>query len=438
MRFHLIPREVTSRSATIGVAGLGIEGADPRAVVRVRGVAHPIAGWKKKRGVHHQQTLVEGLSAGTRYAVDLLVDGAVVATSSLTTLPAALPRPGDDPFTIFLGSCFCGRQDKTGDVERAYATLPPGASPAVHVWCGDQVYLDSPWHRFARPHSTSELEALFLDNYDVTWGDGRGSGALGGILSKAANYFTSDDHEFWNNAPNRGAYVTNSWTEAGRKTWMSIASDLYRAFQTESTVSELRVGNVSLLVADVRIDRDAEEERFMRDADLRRVCDWLRSLQGPGFLALGQPVFTEEHGFLGHFLDWGLADYEQYDVLARALSAVEHSVVVLTGDVHYGRVAHCALRTGGEVVEIISSPLALVDPSVRGTWKPAPDKFPSKPVAGVVQSDVVTETFQTNETHFLTLELTAIGQAVQLIVKYWPIGRSTEPRGREVFRRRLR
>jgi hypothetical protein len=220
---------------------------------------------------------------------------------------------------------------------------------------------------------------------------------------------------------------------------MGIARDLYRAFQTDQRITRLDVADVSLLLADVRLHRDDTEKRFMTDADLERVCGWLRGLRGPGFLALGQPVFTTKAGFKGHFFDWGLPDYEcQYTTLARALSEVEHSVVILTGDVHYGRIARCSLRTGVELIEIISSPLALVDRRAQGGWSPAPSCFPAEPRDGAVQSPVTTEPFRTNAPHFLTLELHALGRAVELVVRHWPIPPSDEPAGREVLKTRLR
>jgi hypothetical protein len=435
--YHLIPRDVAASAASFGVIGVGVAGTD-HVTLHIDGAELPVAEWQTTRGVRHRELRVGGLAAATPYSVELRADGALAARCRLVTLPNPLPPPGAKPFTIFLGSCFCRAQDASGSVEKAYRDLPPGAVPDVHVWCGDQVYLDSPWHGFLLPHAADDLEAMFLRNYDLTWG-GHGSGSLHGALTSAANYFTSDDHEFWNNAPNRGVYVSNSWTADGRAEWLELAADLYRVFQTESRISELRVGNLSLLVADTRIDRDADERRFMTDADLGRVCDWIRDLDGPGLLVLGQPAFTEPAGLMGHVADWGLPDYDaQYARLAGAIAASQHSVVVLTGDVHFGRIAVCALRSGAELIEIISSPLALVDPAVRGKWRKAPQTFPSTPVAGVAQSPVTTLPYETNDPHFVTLELHALGQAAELTVRHWPVGPTTRPRGATVFTRRLR
>ena len=440
MSVVVVPRDVTTTDANVLVAGTPSDLENQQVVLRANGTDHPIATWEQTRGIAHHVLSVKGLSPGTRYALELTIDGAPSTTAWVTTLPTRLPGPGEKPFTMLLGSCFCRRQDQHGAVEAAYKALATDDGPSIHLWGGDQVYLDSPWFRFSVPHRAASLESLFRENYELTWSTQHGSGSLGGILSRASNYFTSDDHEFWNNAPNRATYVVNSFTADGRKTWLELATDFYRVFQTpkDKDVLELRVGNVALLMADTRIHRDADEKRFMRDPDLTRVCDWLGALAGPGFLVLGQPVFEERAGIGGHFFDWGLPDYEQYARLVRALATVTHSVVVLTGDVHFGRIARCSLGTGGELIEIISSPLALVDPTVRGKWKPAPSPFPNQAIPGVVQSTVDTESFQSADPHFLTLELNAHGTAVDLVVRYWPIGSSNEPPGRRIYQHRLR
>src|SRR5205809_7973197 len=106
----------------------------------------------------------------------------------------------------------------------------------------------------------------------------------------------------------------------------------------------------------------------MLDSDLDRLDQWIRNLEGPGIFSLGQPIFAAQAGFFGRFADWNLPDFEQYADLVRVLASSRHSLVLLTGDVHYGRIASCLLPSGLELIEIISSPTALVDKSVGGKW----------------------------------------------------------------------
>jgi TPP-dependent trihydroxycyclohexane-1,2-dione (THcHDO) dehydratase len=38
---------------------------------------------------------------------------------------------------------------------------------------------------------------------------------------------------------------------------------------------------------------------------------------------------------LGHITDWSLPDFKQYEELLRLLARSQHSLVIVTGDVHY-------------------------------------------------------------------------------------------------------
>jgi hypothetical protein len=100
--------------------------------------------------------------------------------------------------------------------------------------------------------------------------------------------------------------------------------------------------------------------------------------------------------------------------------------VILSGDVHYGRVAHSSLRSGANLVEIISSPMSLVDPAVEGKWEEAPKLFPAvRPAnapASLASGEVSTMAgFTPTAGHFLTLEFTRRGPGAALRVRYWPM-----------------
>ena len=95
--------------------------------------------------------------------------------------------------------------------------------------------------------------------------------------------------------------------------------------------------------------------------------------------------------------------------------------MVITGDVHYGRVARCNLRSGAELIEIIASPLSLVDKNAEGNWKAAPKVFPSFELPGMPKTPIVTEPFKTNRAHFLSLEFVSHGAGAILRVRFWPI-----------------
>ena len=216
--------------------------------------------------VQFARVSLTGLNARSRQVVELRQGTEVLATATATTLPRALPGLADRPFSVLLGSCFARGPDAGGQVGRAYSLLPAGSKPDVKVLCGDQVYLDSPASEFIRVtrHSDGELRDIFFGHYRSTWTP---DGGMRQVLEAAANWFTPDDHEFWNNAPSRAPLVRDSWTKPGRYTLLGLARGLYQVFQTQLP-ARFSVPPVSFYLADTRSDRDAGPRRFMSDAAL--------------------------------------------------------------------------------------------------------------------------------------------------------------------------
>ena len=108
-----------------------------------------------------------------------------------------------------------------------------------------------------------------------------------------------------------------------------------------------------------------------------------------------------------------------------------HSIVILTSDVHYGRIAQCTLTSGRGLIEVNCSPMWLVDKKAEGAWEGAPNFFPSLLLPGVKMPGAVRAQMQTLEkktfppidTHFLGLEFSATGTHVRMIVRLWPVRR---------------
>jgi hypothetical protein len=133
-------------------------------------------------------------------------------------------------------------------------------------------------------------------------------------------------------------------------------------------------------------------------------------------------MLSKKAGLFGRWMDWGLADFKQYPRLAEALLAARHSVVILTGDVHYGRVAICELTPGRDIVEVVASPLALVAPWPENKWKPAPDWFPDSAINTVARRPVRTvEGFRLNANQFSTIGFARSGSYVRMQVRAWPV-----------------
>jgi hypothetical protein len=379
-----------------------------------------VSGWTTYRvpnggaGVAFARVAIGALEPRGAHPMELIVDGQRRAQAIATTLPQDLPGL-DDPLRLMLGSCFCAAEDAGGSVGKTFASLPPGLRPELKFLCGDQVYLDSPFYRFVVLHTKEDLARTFLKNYIDTWTQ---SGDLQGfrqVLSNGAAWLTSDDHEFWNNAP-YPSFSVNTWTEAGRNDWHDIAANLFSAFQMSAApVREFAIGPLNVFVADTRINRSRDRSTFLDAADMQALGSWIQNLSFPGLLIIGQPIFERRSGILGELADWNLPDFAQYEVLSPMLLDTPQSIIVLTGDVHYGRVSRTITHRGAEIVEIIASPMSLVTGGGKPSWHAPPERFPSTPVPGVGSIPVETvNTWQRATNHFLVIELWQAGGGLGL------------------------
>ncbi len=413
------------------------------------------------RTLEYQRVTIEQLQPRTSYSLQLRVDGQVsvggverhLREGLVATLPAALPLEGEKPFTLLVGSCFYGPEDADGVVGTTYCHLPEDRRPDVKVLCGDQVYLDNPWRDttlkwYRGNQKPGSFRAMLFQKYVDNWRQVRGEDAgFRHLLANGANYFCSDDHEFWNNAPNFGGVgLANTLTIGQRRWWFDEARRLFRAFQSPSSLLSVEVPSLSVRIADTRINRDTSGKRFMKDEDLWAVGRWIEDLQGPGVLVVGQPLLTEKTGFLGSlfrkgpvhtlmgYFDRDLADYNQYEDLIGYIRSSEHSIVLLSGDVHFGRISYGALRVGSQakLVEVISSPMhAVLDNEgnpLFGTYRASPRQyFPE------LQSLEVAH----EHNHFTTVEfsLRECGR-IDMKVWSWPIlypGEESGKRSQPVF-----
>ena len=428
-----MPHGVTRSSVSLwigrvneGATANGVEidwGAGRRAVADAWQHESPSTG---RYELAWQRIVVDGLQPGHRYTWRLHMEGVERATANATTLPDRLPTDLEPrPFTVLIGSCFAYREDASGRLGRTYSLLPAAAHPHVKFLSGDQVYLDvPPLHFSLNVHDDDGLLAHHLETYAETWSQGGDVEGFAALLRAGANFFTADDHELWNNAPQAGALIRDTWSAAGRARWTAIATRLFRAFQAEAPTASFAVPPLSFLVLDTRLDRTADRARLMSPQARLQLDTWLRTLTGPGVLVVGQPLFWPRAGRLGFLFDYGLADFEEYADLVRLLAASRHSIVVLTGDVHFGRIARCALAGGGELIEVIASPMALVHKGAAGGFEDAPAHFPAAALPGIAGARIETHAYEMNGNHFVTAAFTARGSGVRMRLNAWPVEHS--------------
>ena len=431
MTHLLIPAEAASDRATMWVAAVDSPtDATTLEVVAANGARTTIAGWDDQvhggnHTVQYARVPLINLGVRSRQRVELRQGGTVLATATAATLPDRLPGLADRPFTMLLGSCFARGADGGGTVGRAYSLLPADARPDVKMLCGDQVYLDAPSFWTVLPATTDdEIRRRLIEIYLAAWTQAPG---FHDLLADGPNLFTSDDHDYWNNAPHWSVTAPATMKEDLRGKWWVAAHELYEAFQRPMPgTRRVEMDGLSVLVADTRTERSADPKpdgRFMSDVDLKAVGDWARSLETPGCLVVGQLLFSGTAGWKGRFTDYGLPDFPQYQALVAALGTARHTVIVLSGDVHFGRVAVCEIVPGREVVEVVASPLSLVAPVPKNDWRRAPDLYPAEAIPGHIQRPIRTESaYQLNSNHFATVELSRGGAGgwTRLRVRAWP------------------
>ena len=434
MPYLVFPLQVSSQTATVWLGAIN-ENFDPtRLSLIVNGLPTPLpAPWQQWRSegqdqrVDFQRLELTNRQPNTVYDIELRVNGTMQSSAKVTTLPLQLPRESDPkPFTVMLGSCYFEPNDN-GRAGAVFRSLPTAAKPDVKLLCGDQVYLDNPWYQTLNlfPQSQNNLEKNFLKKYLRNWMQTQVGEGYREVLATGANFFCADDHEYWNNFPTAASYVVGTWTDNGRERWHAATEPLYNLFQTPEKTQRFTVGNLSFFIADTRSARDNDRQNFMDPAQFAQLEQWVNGLTGPGVLVLGQVIFAGKANEVGGRLgDWGLPDFAQYEALVRVLLSAQHSLLVLTGDVHFGRVARCTLVSGAELIEVISSPMSLVS-DLGGGAAPPPQQFPAFPVPNAVSVNIEQQPdrlFLLEGNHFATVSFVARGAKVIATIKYWMIG----------------
>lgn len=317
----------------------------------------------------------DGLAPNTRQVLQLGNQGsdAVLDEAWVRTWPERL-KGRDDPFCLLLGSCF-SKVSKSGNNVRGLAeSLKDARLPHLKLLCGDQVYLDIPVLELI-PSAKDEMETFIVDKYLTNWSPRRDDAQFGKLLRRGTNLFLSDDHEFWNNYPFPLIYsvtLDKGLGGAERAAWFAEAARAaLAAFQrVDTALRSFRIGGgreaVNLFALDGRVQRDKGTERAHPKEALRALKEGLRASSGPAIVCLSQPLLQPAAGHLGRICrkkvtDLVLSDLTDFPELVDALAACPHDILLLSGDIHGGRIASVA-RTRGKIVEVIASPLSLVKP----------------------------------------------------------------------------
>ncbi len=289
------------------------------------------------------------------------------------TPPADLSQ-GELDLCLF--SCYFPSEEYYANARRARDILRNRQIvPHMKVFAGDQIYADVPW-------STENVANIYWRRYREMSQKDR----LGSLLNYGANIFTCDDHEFWNGFPESMFWLSRSFDNSWQSTGAEAETQFFRRqgilnFSSAFSGGESdhrcwcagQISGIDMFVADTRTDRSSRDNirrsssnpntaaSTMSPRQLNALLAWIDSVRGCGILVLGQPLWLQTER-----LDNVLADYFEYDVLlerlARKMEAEDVTFVVLTGDIHWGRLTSLTnpLRPSSQLIEFVSSPIARV------------------------------------------------------------------------------
>ncbi len=303
-----------------------------------------------------------------------------------STFPYAVSEKG---VTFLFASCFWQNNDRDGYYRAGIKDIHALSKPQFKMLIGDQVYLDWPllW-LFDDPVE------LFGKRYRQYWGDEY----YREVLQSCPNFFTCDDHEYWNDFPEYQVQLFQTHNSKKRKKYGQAADDLYYQFQRCLNPEQARwytftIDPVSFFVTDTRSQREEWNKEgtshFMPEEQWVALEAWQTSLQGPGVLVLGQPLFQKDGDYKDHSFSNFREDYARlWRVLERSLGGdndegIPHDILILSGDIHTGRYAeaHGPFPDAPYgVPEFIASPAAMIDPGNEGPEKP-PKKITIRPNA---------------------------------------------------------
>lgn len=340
----------------------------------------------KKR--FYKVEIIDGLEPGQDYVVEFRSrhdqKWELLETAFVSTLPTTLPTASKQPFTVGIGSCFYTKHDG-GRAGRAYEALFKSEQykPNIKFLVGDQVYVDIGLGLY--PLDTGDCQDRIADDYAESWE------LLRSILRRGGTWMLADDHEYWNNYPYLKGFnpylITLDLSDSFKKRWVNAARMGVEVIQQVQTIRSFDIGSdISFCVADLRSERT--KKGFLSSESFELLSAWIENLATPGVLVIPQPLIADK----GKKYDFNLPDWPQYDEILRLMQDAKHDIVVLTGDVHYGRVSQVQIgNSNNKLVEVITSPisnLSELDGIAASSPKLPNKKFPFVDVPDVPKNNI--------------------------------------------------
>ena len=231
---------------------------------------------------------------------------------------------------------------------------------------GDQLYVDV-W----APKPVNLRKGL-AEKYERYWGDP----PYQELLAACPKLVSCDDHEFWNDFPEPQIQVPYSWDRFAPEN----ADALHRALRRlpggaepgRQALGVADVAPVSFFIADTRSNRTRDRRPATRALALRGAVARPRGvgaeLKGPGVLVLPQPLLKTGGSKTDRTLRrlQGVRPARRRSSNARSAArppTQPHDILILTGDIHTGRVSTAEIvGLPGQIYELVASPASLVTP----------------------------------------------------------------------------
>ena len=181
--------------------------------------------------------------------------------------------------------------------------------------------------------------------------------ALSGVFTRGVTWMLPDDHEYWNDYPFNDVNILALKAlkiPSVRTTWEVAANDGVNNIQSARMLEIINIGDdLSICLANVRSQRSGEQ--FMPDAEFTELLTWAKNLRCPGVLVSSQLLLDSPGEGERNLLNFK----KQYSQLIAALGSSSNDILMLSGDVHFGRIASVKLGAkGATLTEVVASPLS--------------------------------------------------------------------------------
>lgn len=303
-------------------------------------------------GVRLFAARVRGLQPGIQYELRASQNG----TTRHVRFRTLSRQPPEDGLKVVVASCYYDFFHKDANylaiLNSAYCK-----HTAFKLLIGDNLYVDvAPDQRYIEG-GYRETVARYLQYF---WKSGYAD-----VLAHSPNFTTWDDHEFWNNFPEEQCHLSRS-TGRDRTEYIRAGTECLKYFQAVLN-ADVPTGNnlsyriaqspvVSFFVADMRSARTRfhdSSRRMMPENALQDLEAWAGSLDRPGVMVLGQPLWIEE----GSTFDYTPPNFAtQYERIWRAIAGAPRDILIVSGDVHHSRILEIGLGNNRIVYEFVSSP----------------------------------------------------------------------------------